>query len=228
MKSTTQKPFLPSSARVAFAAQSGLFVHSHLFVFGCILAGVSGIGLIFGPGWVASFVTAFSETLIAPSLAGCLREHLSHLLGVSLAMVAVPLTVGFGAILAVRRQKRAGRSAVPLPRQIPTTKDGLLLALLGTAVLVPVSIVLARNAGFTFSEIEYAPAAAAIRLVTTLFRIALAAGLTALFLGLLQLSLYKIRLFQHLSLTSAEQEKEQRLHGRSDTRQQFYTSTGGR
>lgn len=184
------------------------------------------MGLIFFNGVATGFsnvlqqalqtATSAKSTPVEP--ASFLLQRVQQLFFITALFLLVLLPVILFTLWMTRRQKRGGQSAIPLPPKIPAVGDNLLVGILCIFIVIPLCIAIVRAGGFTFAEIQTHPAHAAHRVISTFFWLGFATGAVSVVLGILQLSLYKIRLLKHLSLTTTEQKKEQRLHGHSQTR----------
>ncbi|MBN2530358.1 MAG: EscU/YscU/HrcU family type III secretion system export apparatus switch protein [Deltaproteobacteria bacterium] len=218
MTDQTEKPFSPPPSRVSAAAQQGLLLQSNLLWFGVILvaAGLTGVMLlksseIFSPHFLAD---ALSQT----QPAAYLMVQLHKLFFFCLTMALPAMGVGLAAIILVRRQKRHGQTNVVINKTFGSRRDDVVVNSLTLLVSMAAGVALVRNGGFSFLEIELAPASTARRLAVLFLWCCITMGAVTVIGGCIQLVMRRIRLFQHLSLTRAEMEREQRLQGESPVR----------
>jgi len=84
---------------------------------------------------------------------------------------------------------------------------------------VPMTILAVRSAGFHFEEIQLDPVAATRRFIGFVATLLAVFGTSAAAGGILQLSLYRVRLLRELSLDRSDLKREQRLHEGPGNRQ---------
>lgn len=118
-----------------------------------------------------------------------------------------------------KQKKKKGISAIPLPTPNEDLKEQMVIAALILLVLLPCYILIIKQAAFTFEDFYLFPAQAVQKLINTFCYLLVCTSLVCIIGGIVQLSLYKIQLFKHLSLTDTENTKEQKLHGQSPTKQ---------
>jgi hypothetical protein len=206
---------------MAFAAQQGLILQSPVLWFGLllILSGFVALGIF-------RFTSFFSLSPLAEALqhhdpATFFARQMTRVFQFSLLMFLPPIVLYGASVLWAKRQKQNGQSNVPISSAFSTRREDVLVGLLTFAVATAVIAAIFSNGGFSYSEIEHAPQNAAHRFLSICFWSCISAGAIAVLGGLIQWNLRRARLFQHLSLTRSEQEKEQRLHGQTPTRRRM-------
>jgi flagellar biosynthesis protein FlhB len=219
--SETRKPFAPSQSRLAFAARQGLMLQSPVLWFGLLLILNGFVGLA-----IFRFTTFFSLTSLTDALqqqapAVFLKQQIWRMFQFSLLMFLPATVLYIAAVIRAGKQKKHGQSNVPVAPGFSTRKEDLLVGLLTFAVAGAIIGAIFKNGGFSYSEIAHAPRNAADRLLSTCLWACISAGAIAVLGGMIQWNLRKTRLYQHLSLTRSELEKEQRLHGHTQIRRQL-------
>ena len=218
MSDSASKPFLPSKSRVALAAQKGLVLQSPILICGAVLiaTGVTSLGMHHHVKLLSLpvFNVATGQADIATFMTAQLQRLFFHALLLALPLFAL-LTA---AVILVRRQKKGGQSAVPIPPGLPTFRDDLVAATLTLTTAAFVIIAIVRGSGFTYAELANAPGSALVRLVTVFLWCCIATGAVAVMGGIIQLTLRRSRLIRHLSLSRSETDKEQRLQGQHAVR----------
>lgn len=214
----SNKPHPPSPQRIASAAAIGLFPRSALLLWGTSLLGVAWMVILFKKDFFSSLNTMFQSAADTQLIGHVLRDTLNLLLMSAVTLLAALVPYILLSIFWARKSKKRGQTAIALPQKIPTTIDTLIATGLTLALAIPCSILMIQNFGFTYEEGILAPHLAADRYVSLFGWLLVVIGACCIIGGIIQLSLYKIRLFKHLSLSTSEQEKEQRLHGHIPTK----------
>ena len=218
---SSDKPFAPSASRLAAAGRAGFFPTSPLLVSGAVLLVIALFLHLSAPGCAAAMSTAFASAMEN----GFTPEAAASALLSSLATFVAPLLFvvliigGAVSLLPALIARRRGATAVPLPRQIPVRRDGVLVGLLCLLAAVPMTILAVRSAGFHFEEIQLDPVAATRRFIGFVATLLAVFGTSAAAGGILQLSLYRVRLLRELSLDRSDLKREQRLHEGPGNRQ---------
>ena len=184
-----------------------------------ILNGFIGLALF-------RFTTFFSlasltDALRQPAPEVYLTQQIWRVFQFSLLMFLPAIALYIAAAIGAGKQRKHSQSNVPVDPGFSTRKEDLPVGLLTSIVAGAVIYAIFRNGGFSYGEIESAPGNAAERLLATFLWACISAGAIAVLGGIIQWNLRKTRLYQHLSLTRSELEKEQRLHGHTQTRRQL-------
>ncbi|MBN2714429.1 MAG: hypothetical protein JXX14_01165 [Deltaproteobacteria bacterium] len=223
MPDCISKQFPPSKSRLAAAARQGLLWNAPFSVFGAALtlAGGTGLALLQHTQLFAFPLTDQALQSPHPDLPAMMMTQLWRIFAHA-ALLGLPA----GALLVTglvwtHRQKKGGLTNVPIPDEFSTFKSDTIIGALTLLTGGLIAIATFKNGGFSYTEIEFAPAAAAHRLLEVMFWSCIGAGVVAILGGLIQLSVRRTQLLRHLSLTRSEQQTEQRLHGHSPTRGQI-------
>jgi hypothetical protein len=211
----TGKQFSPSSQRLAAAAGQGFFASSGLLVFG--VSGLALSGLIrFGAPVIIDTLLAMVQTNLAgpQNLQGALISFKSA--GLTIIAAISVTTLGFAAaasLLQIAKVKKKGSTAIPLPQKIPYKRDMFTIGAVSISVFTMVVLAVFFRWGFTFNQFIHEPKEALLTILTLLSAIIFTASLIAIAGGIMQLSMYRIRLYKELSLSRNESARESFFHG---------------
>jgi len=207
----------PSRGRLSAAAQRGHYPSSRLLTTGAVLIGLGSACILAGPALWRQLIQRISERLsslstVQPAEALAFEQFTRFIPLLLQCLLAIAIPAAAVWILpALIFRSRTGHTAVPIPasisRGVPFWTTGALTAILAVLVfiynLIPLSSLFSMPIAGPFVLSNGIVAGGRILLQTGLI---LALG------GVIQLSLYKAAIFQQLSLTRDDAEKEQRLH----------------
>jgi flagellar biosynthesis protein FlhB len=206
----------PSPARVAAAAQGGLFARSRLLVTGATLVVAGTVG-----GLVANTIGARLRLLLdqglaqavqlrgdpAQALSAGIASGLAILLPLLIAIALVAALVSAAPALAARQGR--GSTAVRLPRRSRRYSSGVLAAL-GVSLFAIVALLIVRSYGGSAVLMASGAAVDASWIGELVLALVAAAGGIMVLAGVADLALDRARLLRDLRLTSSESQREQR------------------
>ncbi|MBN2803133.1 MAG: EscU/YscU/HrcU family type III secretion system export apparatus switch protein [Deltaproteobacteria bacterium] len=217
----SHKDFPPSQSRINAAGKSGIFIPLTLLSTGVIfLIGSAFLYLISYSDSGNSIGFQYFTNLFKTSIDSqsnfylFIHREINSLLFVAfiLSLVIFALTA-IPFFIVVKKIRQKGSTAVPLPKKVDDNGLVFVMGLTGTLLVILTGGAILFNGSFNFQDFLINPGVAVQNILTLISKLLFAASMIAIFLGIMQISLFKIKLIKELSLTKAEAHKESILHG---------------